>query len=72
MKRIASIFAALMAVASLATVRGAFAADIGKTIENFTGTVTAETLTEAGGDLLLIYNSTTTAAELTLEVMCMI
>ena len=72
MKRIASIFAALMAVASLATVRGAFTADIGKTIENFTGTVTAETLTEAGGDLLLIYNSTTTAAELTLEVMCMI
>ena len=54
MKRIASMFAALMAVASLATVRGAFAADIKKTIENFTGTVTAETLTEAGGDLLLL------------------
>ena len=67
MKRIASIFAALMAVASLATVRGAFAADIGKTIENYSGTVTAETLADAGGDLLLIYNSTTTAAELTLD-----
>ena len=53
MKRIASIFAALMAVASLATVRGVFAADFATCVTNENITLTADML--EGGDALFVY-----------------
>jgi hypothetical protein len=53
MKRIASIFAALVAVASLATPCGAFAADFATCVTNQNVTLTADML--EGGDALFVY-----------------
>ena len=66
MKRMASIFAAVMAIATLATVRSAFGADIATVVSNATD-VTVNEATLASGEALYVYTTTGTDFNFTLE-----
>ena len=65
MKRMASIVAAILTIASLATARSAFGADIATVVSNATDvTVTSDTL--ASGEALYVYTETGTEFNFTL------
>ena len=66
MKRMASIFAAILTIASLATARSAFGADIATVVSNATDvTVTSDTL--ASGEALYVYTQTGTEFNFTFD-----
>lgn len=66
MNRMASIVAAILAIASIATVRSAFGADIATVVSNATDvTVTSDTL--ASGEALYVYTETGTEFNFTFD-----
>ena len=66
MNRMASIFAAILTIASLATARSVFGADITTVVSNATDvTVTSDTL--ASGEALYVYTQTGTEFNFTFD-----